>query len=326
MAKTAAKASKRPSKGTRPGPKGQRGRPTTPASFLSRNAIWLGFGLIAILAGILLMMSRDGGETSDSGTGGFTGGDFHSMVVDPSNPQRLFVGGHQAVSVSEDGGATWTEVTELRDADAMGWAFADDAIFVSGHPGLNRSSDDGATFERINEGLPHTDLHAFGGSGDVLYGAATGSGVFVGTSPGAEWEIVNESVGQSFFGRILVGPDDPEQLIAADAAAGVASSNDGGRTWELLDSGLPNATWVSRGGTDQDLIVASGPSGASVSTDGGESWSLLDIPNGVTIVEAVPGEDDVLYAGRHDGSNVEVLVSRDGGETWARATADEAGS
>jgi hypothetical protein len=285
---------------------------------VARNAVWLVLVTVALLGAIILVLGRDSGGATDSGSGGFTGGDFHSMVVDPSNPRRLFVGGHQAVSVSTDGGATWTEIEELRDADAMGWAFTDDAVYVAGHPGLNRSTDDARTFERLNEGLPDTDVHAFGGTDDVLYGATPATGLFASDSRAGTWETRNEAVGRSFFGRILVGADDPDDLIAADAAAGVAASDDGGRSWQLLDSGMQAVTWVSRGGEDLETIVASGPAGASMSTDGGETWQSLAVPEGVTLIEAVAG-DEVLYAGRHEGSNVSVLVSRDGGDSWSSA-------
>lgn len=274
--------------------------------------------VVAALGAILLVLSRDASTTEDRGTGGFTGGDFHSMVVDPADPQRLFVGGHEAVSMSTDGGRSWNEIEQLRDADAMGWTFSSDAIYVSGHPGLSRSTDDALTFERINEGLPDTDVHAFGGTDEILYGSAPSVGVFAKVG-GEEWQVRTESVGQSFFGRILVGPDDPDRLFAADAAAGVAASDDGARTWQLLDSGLPAASWVSRGGTAQDVLVGSGPAGAAVSLDGGETWRRIDTPNGVTIVEAT-SEDGLLYGGRHDGSNVEVFVSRDLGDSWSPVT------
>ena len=289
---------------------------------MARNALWLLLALAAIVGGILLMLGGDADRAADSGTGGFTGGDFHSMVVDPSDTQRLFVGGHQAVSVSTDGGETWTEIEALRDADAMGWAFTSEAVYVSGHPGLNRSTDGAQTFDRINEGLPDTDLHAFGGNDEVLYGATPAVGVIASAPDQQDWEERSDSVGQSFFGRIVVDPDDPERLTAADAAAGVAASDDGGRTWRLLDTGLPAAAWVSRGGEVGQILVASGPAGASISDDGGDRWRLLDVPDGVTIVEAVLGNDDLLYAGRHDGSNVEVLVSRDGGSNWALASGE----
>ena len=279
--------------------------------------------LFAVVGAALVLIGGDDGTTtteSDRGAGGLTGGDFHSLVVDPSDPQRLFAGGHQAVSVSTDGGATWTEVEELRDADAMGWAFTDDAVYVSGHPGLNRSTDGGETFEQVNEGLPDTDLHAFGGSDTVLYGASPAVGVFASDSGRGEWQVRNDSIGHSFFGRVLVDPGDDDHILAADASAGVAESADGGRSWRLLDSGLDSATWISRGGDDLEVLVASGPAGAALSDDAGRSWRPLDVPQGVSLVEAVPGDADVLYAGRHEGDRVHVLVSTDGGTTWTAAT------
>ena len=289
----------------------------------SRNTatlVWLALVGLVVGGGLLLMIAiGDDGARSD-GAGALTGGDFHSLVVDPDDPERIFAGGHTVVSVSEDGGRTWREVPSLRDADAMGWAFMGDAIYVSGHPGLNRSTDRGQTFRRVNEGLPHTDVHAFGGDAAVLYGAGPGVGMFASTDVLGAWEVRTDEVGQSFFGRILVDPNDDEHLLAADAAAGVAESSDGGRSWRLVDSGLEAATWISRGGDGMELLVASGPVGAAASRDGGTSWEALELPDGVSLVEAVPGDRELLYAGRHSGDGVQVYVSRDGGSTWAATT------
>lgn len=277
----------------------------------------LAVAAIAVVAvGLLLIANRDGGEDT-SGRGGVTGPDFHSLVVDPANPDRVFVGGHQAVSVSIDGGRSWTEIESLRDADAMGWALVDDTVYVSGHPGLNRSSDGGRTFQRVNEGLPNTDVHAFGGTSDVLYGASPGAGVFASTSGTGDWEIRTAQDGQGFFGRMVVDPDDPQHLVAADAQAGVAESTDGGRSWQRLDTGLAAATWLSAS-PDLSVMVASGPVGAARSDDAGRTWRSLDLPEGATLVEIASADASDLYAGRHRGSRVEVWVSRDGGERWQR--------
>ncbi len=243
----------RPAAGTRPAPGSSR-RPAPPragpprVSPTVRNAafVLVALGLVAGVALIVGQRSDDGGD--EQSAGGLTGGDFHSLVVDPSDPNRIFVGGHQSVSVSADGGVTWTEVEALRDADAMGWSFTDGSVYVSGHPGLNLSTDDAASFEQINEGLPDTDVHAFGAAQGVLYAATPSAGVMSASTGSRDWEVRSGSVGQSFFGRLLVGPADPERILAADAAAGVAESRDGGRSWDLLDSGLPAATWISRGG------------------------------------------------------------------------------
>lgn len=280
--------------------------------------MWLALIAAVVVSGLFLLIGRGGDEGgSDSeAAGALTGGDFHSLAVDPADPDRLFAGGHEAVSVSADGGTTWREVESLRGADAMGWAFTGDAIYVSGHPGLNRSTDQGATFERVNEGLPHTDVHAFGGTADVLYGAGPGAGVFASTEGAGDWGVRTRSAGQSFFGRILVDPDDDEHLLAADARGGVVESGDGGRSWRPLDTGLSAATWVSRGGEALELLVASGPTGAVRSTDGGRTWAPLDVPAGASLVEAVPGNPDLLYAGVRRGDRVQVSMSNDGGTTW----------
>ena len=278
---------------------------------------------VAAVAGIaLVIVATMGGDSDKPGSvrsqapasAGRTGGDFHSLVAD--NAGRLFAGGHQAVAVSADGGRSWRPVDSLENADAMGWGFTADATFVSGHPGLNRSDDGAKTFRRVNAGLPDTDVHAFGAGTSVLYGSAPSAGVFASTDGGREWQVRSRDTGPTFFGRIVVDPSNDEHVLAADARAGVLESTDGGRTWRSLGTGP--ASWLSRGPLEVQTLVASGPAGTSRSDDGGRSWTPLSLPEGASIVEADPRQAGVLYAGVHSGERVRVLVSRDGGSSWAR--------
>jgi hypothetical protein len=268
---------------------------------------------------VIFLLTR-GGEGSDTGTTeAFVGGDLHSLVADPANPDRLFVGGHQAVAVSSDAGKTWSAVPTLRDADAMGWGFTGDTVWVSGHPGLNRSSDGGRTFTRANSGLPDTDLHAFGAGPSVLYGASPAVGLFASTDDGRTWTTRAGGAGRSFFGRILVDPADQDHLVAADARSGPVESRDGGRSWRSLGGPVGGATWVSWAGEGASVLVASGGKGAAISADGGASWNTLDLPAGVTVVEASRKDAQVLYAAGLSGTSARVWVSRDGGRRWATA-------
>lgn len=294
-----------------------RGRPTIAALGAVVVAVLLAVGFIATRAVTGGDETTSDGAGISSGTGGQTGGDFHSIAVDPSNPERIFVGGHQAVSESTDGGATWSDVPALRGADAMGWVFTTDSVYVSGHPGLTVSVDGAGSFELGNDGLPDTDLHALGGTDDVLYAAGPGVGVSVRTEPGGQWEQRTAQAGQSYFGRILVGPTEPERLIAADAASGVVASADGGRTWQTLPSGLESASWLSRSGSDGQTIVASGGAGAALSSDGGATWEPLVVPPGASLVELSPDDPDTMYAGIHDGDRVRLSVTHDAGRTWS---------
>ena len=247
--------------------------------------------------------------------GGFTGGDFHSLVADPVTAGRVFVGGHQAVSVSVsvDGGASWEEVRALANADAMGWSFSGRAVWVSGHPGIVKSTDDTKTVEQRNEGLPDTDIHALGGAGNTLYAAGPAVGVLKSVDDGVTWTAATTSVGQSFFGRILVNPADVNHIVAADPSNGVLASDDGGVTWKQLTAAP--ASWVSSP-DGLKTLYASGVQGAMRSLDSGGTWNTLALPESATMVEADPTTPSKLFAGAHVGERVRVWSSVDNGATW----------
>lgn len=284
----------------------------------ARQRLVVGALIIAAIAVVVFLSTRPEAPQGPAATA-LTGGDFHSLVVDPDNPERLFAGGHQAVSVSTDGGASWREISSLKDADAMGWAFVEGEILVGGHPGISVSTDGGKTFRQDNSGLPNTDVHALGGGGGVIYAASPQVGVFASTDGRKTWEVRSRRAGQSFMGRILVDPADPEHILAPDMGGGVAESRDGGRTWNDL-GGVRGAMWVSWDPSNPGVIAASGQDGAAISSDGGSSWQPLDLPEGAQMVDLASGGSEVLYAGAHEGERVTVFVSRDGGKSWARAS------
>jgi photosystem II stability/assembly factor-like uncharacterized protein len=292
-------------------PSDRRRRPPT-----SGVSVWLwALVAVALAAAFAFWLTRDDGEGADERSKAFVGGDLHSLIVDPADPRTVYVGGHEAVSVSRDGGRTWERIPTLDDADAMGWAFIDGAVVVGGHPGLSVSEDGGRTFERRNEGLPATDIHSLGGAGETLYAASPAAGVLRSVDAGRTWAGLTSEVGQSFMGPILVDPTDPEHLVASDMSAGVAESRDGGRTWRAL-GGLQGTMWVSWDPGDPRHLIASGAGGAAESVDGGATWNRLDIPVGGLFVTMSPHDPRTLFAAGHEGSEAQLSVSRDGGATW----------
>jgi hypothetical protein len=297
---------------------GQRAKGGKPRSYEARRRAqtrgWVVWALMAaagvlVIAMVLLLLREDGG----SGGAPVTGGDLHSLAT--TDGTTLYVGGHNAVSLSHDGGSTWTPIPSLDDADAMGWAFLDTAVFVGGHPGLSVSTDGGTAFTRHNDGLPATDVHALGGTGVFLYAASPAAGFLASEDGGTTWSVRNQQIGQSFMGRILVDPDDPAHAIAPDMQAGAVETRDGGRTWRAL-GGVAGAMWVSWDPTDVGHIVVSGAAGAVASSDGGATWTAITVPDGVTVVEMDPTDSDHLFAASHDGSAARIWVSRDSGGTW----------
>lgn len=276
-------------------------------------------GLLTVGLGVVVFFATRPDAPEGPAPTALTGGDFHSMIVDPASSDRVFAGGHTAVSVSTDGAKTWREIGSLQNADAMGWAFTDDEILVGGHPGISVSTDGGKTFRQDNKGLPATDIHALGGGGGALYAASPQAGLFASTDGRKSWEIRSRQSGGSFMGRILVDPQDADHILAPDMGGGVAESRDGGRTWKDL-GGVQGAMWVSWDPAQPSRIVASGQDRAVLSTDGGASWEPLDVPEGVQIIDMSPINSDLLYGGRHEGEEVTVFVSRDGGKSWTPAS------
>jgi len=318
MAKTPTK--KRP--GARPAPRGkQKARPKGRARgrlpWYQRPEVrtW-GIGVaIAAVALAPLLVTRESTPEQTSPSTPVVGSDLHSLAVDPADPSRVFIGSHSGVSVSTDAGKTWAPIDSLEGADAMGWAFTDDAILVGGHPGIEVSTDGGKTFEPRNDGLPDTDVHALGAGGGIIYAGLPQVGVIASTHEGQSWEIRTDQAGHAFMGRILVDPQDPEHLIAPDMEAGAAESTDGGRTWNAL-GGVQGAMWVAWDPSNTDHIIVATTGSAMESADGGSSWDALDIPDGASIVEMSSDDPDVLYAAVLDAPEAHVFVSRDGGQTW----------
>lgn len=284
-----------------------------------RRYDWLPWVVGLVVVAIAVVALRSGG--GDSPAAGaessqpVVGDDLHSFVVDPTDPETLYIGSHAGVSVSTDGGRTWEVIESLNGADAMGWGFTDDAIYVGGHPGISVSTDGGKTFELRNDGLPSTDVHALGAGQGVIYAGVAGTGTFASTDDGSSWEPRSEEFGGAFMGRIQVHPSDDEHLVAPDMSAGAVESKDGGRTWAPL-GGPPGAMWVTWDPKDPDRIIVTGQGSASETTDGGATWDEFTIPEGASIVEFSPHDPEVLYATALEAPNASVSVSKDGGQSW----------
>jgi photosystem II stability/assembly factor-like uncharacterized protein len=279
---------------------------------------WAAPAILALVAAAVgAYVFTRGSEATDATTsaspvdGPRLGGDLHTVSV---VGRRLFLGGHAAVASSEDGGATWQLVATLRAADAMGWAVTSSGILVGGHPGLYRSIDGGKTFSRQNAAAAPGDVHALGGVGDRVYLASPQSGLLTSADGGRSWRVLNDRVGRSFMGTILVDPRDPARLVVPDMSSGVMMSGDAGRSWTSL-GGPMGAMAVGWNPTNTKQIIAVGMNGAERSTDGGLTWKQADLPNGTRAVSYDP-TGATVYVGVAVGGLGVAYRSTDDGATW----------
>jgi photosystem II stability/assembly factor-like uncharacterized protein len=155
-----------------------------------------------------------------------------------------------------------------------------------------------------------------------------GSGAWVSPDGGESWRRVRSGLwGESRVYGLAVHPREPRTVFAG-ADDGIYKSQDGGQSFERLDSPMNTMdVWkIAFDPTDPDTIFAgTRPAALFRSTDGGRQWQRLRVdmveecPNvGVPRVTALtvdPSDHHIIWAGVEvDG----VRRSLDGGETWTR--------
>ena len=207
--------------------------------------------------------------------GGYDHAGIHSICVDPRDARRLSV----AVSVggiwhSSDEGASWRLGGEGLRADYMP---------------PERSGD-----PRVQD--PHRMVQSAANS-ELLW-TQHHCGIFMSRNGGAQWQAVkpefSNGKGSDFGFAVAAHPKDAdtawfvpavkdEKRVPVDGRFVVSRTRDGGRSFELLDRGLPaGLAWdlVYRHGlavdaSGQVLAMGSTTGGLWLSEDGGDSWACL---------------------------------------------------
>jgi photosystem II stability/assembly factor-like uncharacterized protein len=285
--------------------------PDPPAPFTGEvEALWsLGLAGGTLYAGGkpgVLYASRDGGETWEKVEGlsghpsrpdwepGGAGLVLHSIVADPGDPRKLWVGISAAgVFATEDGGQTWDRRNRRDNAEAA-------------PPPAAHGHDHGAEV-----GLcVHNFVRAPGGAGDLLY-QQNHHGVFRSRDGGRNWREIDAGLPSTFGFPIAVHPRDPETVwvlplngdvegrFPPGASAAVWKSSDGGESWAPRHEGLPRRdcfftvlrqSMATDGGAPVGLYFGTNSGSVFASRDEGETWSEIarHLPT-VLSVETVAG-------------------------------------
>lgn len=244
--------------------------------------------LILLGVVVLVIVWYRGGATGGSGDG--TNNLFpvsrithgHGLAVDIADASRLYIATHEGLLV----------LVNERDLYRVGRS-EDDFMGYSAHP---------------------TDPKVFFSSGHPRRGGNIG--VQRSDDGGVTWRrIASGARGPVDFHAMAVSPVNPDLLYGWYARA-LQRSTDGGRSWEVLTTSLPNVIRLTADPERADVVYAATVDGLTVSTDRGLTWaSIGEAIRGTTIttVAVFPSRPQELLA---FSERLGLAKSTDGGVTW----------
>jgi hypothetical protein len=219
--------------------------------------------------------------------------------------------------------------THIHGLDAPAWADGD--LVVATHFGLVRRTPEGAWFAVGNAQHDFMGFRAHPTEPGVLYGSGhpdlrtdipNPMGLVVSRDGGLSWQPVALQ-GRADFHALAVQRGDGRVLVGFNVVGevGLLRSLDGGLSW----STLPSEPLLAVGGVigldvhpnDADRLLATTPAGLWATDDAGRSWGLRAFEGAyVTAVRYAPEDDGRVYAYVAD-PGLGLMLSEDGGATWA---------
>ena len=240
-----------------------------------------------------------------------------TLVVREGSPSTVFVATCAGVFRSADDGETWAlgsmGIPDRSSSATFAVGFAEGGRLYLGidpllggrfpGPGVLVSDDDGQSWSPSNEGLP--DFATVTAvtvdpldSRNVYVGvvtrpgpsAPTGQGVFKSTDAGETWSATGLT--STHIDQIAIDTSDPQQILATAMGVALSRSEDGGATWESMDS-LGSLLDLVADPADPQRFYYSSHEGLFRSDDAGSAWQQQDTGIGATTMRRILFEDQL---------------------------------
>ncbi|MCE9572498.1 MAG: hypothetical protein K8W52_05025, partial [Deltaproteobacteria bacterium] len=245
------------------------------------------------------------------------------VVVDPTNPKTVYLGGALTLAKSTNGGATWRAMSDWL-GDGLPYVHADF------HAGAIDASNGGTTFTNtLNNGLVTHLLYSVGsslGAPSAVIGGMQDNGTRVREG---STSVFNTVLGGDGFGA-LIHRTNGKRLLATLYFDQIYRSLDGGASWNDATAGIAEVgdqtaapfitrlvAWEGATATGNEVYTFANTR-LYRSTNWGASWTALPVL--ATDVElrniaVAPSTMNVLGAVAKDGR---VFLSQDAGAHWTK--------
>ncbi|HUS09109.1 MAG TPA: hypothetical protein VMZ30_01495 [Pyrinomonadaceae bacterium] len=314
---------------------------------------------VVYASNVSLYRSTDGGKTFKTIRGAPGGDDYHSLWIDPENPQRMISGVDQGTIITLNGGRTWS--TWYNQPTAQFYHVAVDNQFPYWVYGAQQDSGTAAVVSRSDYGqITFRDWHPIGAgeSGYILpdpvnpqfvYGGSTGGELYrFDTKTGQVHDVspTPAELGTKVKHRypwttpIAFSFQAPHALYQASQF--LMRSTDNGRSWKVISPDLtlhpgekeegamgvvytiapsPLVAGMIWIGTDNGLV--------QLTRNDGVTWSNVSPPglppwSMISLIDASPHDVATAYVAidRHqiDDITPHIYRTHDSGKTWTEIT------
>ena len=236
--------------------------------------------IIYLSAGNALIRATDHGQTWKFLTGSDVT-ELRDVAVDRNAPGTIYFAYCHGIRVTHDRGATWQEIgaglhrkyTEALRVDRRQAG----VLIAGGEEGIFRSEDAGGKWRIAGAaGFQVTRIEQSPHDPCEWLGTTQKGGLFASHDCGKSFENVGRvGVGRNLY-DVAFDPTDAKRIALGGWDPGVVVSEDGGRTWQPRNTGLPGLAVVSViwDPVKSGRIYASVSEAALyVSDDAGKSWS-----------------------------------------------------
>ncbi|MDQ2973880.1 MAG: hypothetical protein M3R69_00555 [Acidobacteriota bacterium] len=314
---------------------------------------------VVYASNVSLYRSTDGGKTFKAIRGAPGGDDYHSLWIDPENPQRMISGVDQGTIITVNGGKTWS--SWYNQPTAQFYHVAVDNQFPYWIYGAQQDSGTAGVISRSDYGqITFRDWHPIGAgeSGyivpdpvnpQIVYGGSTGGELYRFDTKTGQVQDVSPTpaeVGMKVRHRyqwttpVAFSPQAPYALYQASQF--LMRTSDGGKTWKSISPDLTLHKGEKEEGA-QGVIYTIAPSRVEAGTiwvgsdnglvqltrDDGKTWNEVSPPglapwSMISIIDASPHDVSSAYAAvdRHQMDDVRPYIYRthDFGKTWTKVT------